>query len=211
MDLEKLSDKELMMCMNNGQKEKAFTILYNRHKKPLQKFCLKLSRDPELSQDITQDTLQKLWEKSGTFIRYPNSSFKTWLYQIAKHRFFDYNSKCSSNREFSFSYVDSRRGEENEKDRECIRRFFLNPSPSPEDNFLKKEKKEYLNWFLKKFKFSNPKYSNLINLRYFRDFSHDEITKETGFKLINVKASLSHARKNLNNMLIKNINFFLEV
>jgi RNA polymerase sigma-70 factor (ECF subfamily) len=52
--------------------------------------------------------------------------------------------------------------------------------------------------FVKKLK---PRYRNLIELRYFKEYSYDEIAKELELPLGTVKAQLFRARELLYNIL----------
>ena len=78
-----LSDNQLMILVNNGQKS-ALRELYKRyHQKLLNYFFRMLGGDEQKSQDFLQDIFIKIIDKSDYYN--PDLNFKTWVFSIASN------------------------------------------------------------------------------------------------------------------------------
>lgn len=58
-----------------------FQFLYERYKSYVYSLCLRMSRDPALSEDLTQDIFLHVWRKIGSYKG--DALFRTWLYRVA--------------------------------------------------------------------------------------------------------------------------------
>jgi len=85
MDQE-ISDENLMLDYSRGNVD-AFEVLYHRHKGPLYRFILRQS-GPRFADELFQDIwLRVISSRTSYKIK---STFKTWLYHIARNRIIDY-------------------------------------------------------------------------------------------------------------------------
>jgi RNA polymerase sigma-70 factor, ECF subfamily len=75
-----MDDADLVKAFRRGD-EKAFSALVKKHAKPLTMMLLRIVRDPEEAQDLSQTAFLKAYEGLPRFMS--ASSFKTWLYKIA--------------------------------------------------------------------------------------------------------------------------------
>lgn len=57
----------------------------------LRAFAHSLSGDPQLSNDLVQETLLKAWSHKGSFV--PDSNLKAWLFTILRNTFFTHYRK----------------------------------------------------------------------------------------------------------------------
>jgi RNA polymerase sigma factor (sigma-70 family) len=211
MNLEILSDLDLVNCMNNGTREKAFNVLYKRYNSLIYGFCLKLSRDKQLSEDFTQDTFSKLWTHSNTFVQNGDSGFKTWLYTIARNNFINHYRKEKRRPEVSFSDIIFEGGEKNKVSITSYLESLLENVSSADGNIINEEKYSYLKDAIENLKDKNSNLFDVINLRYFKGFSYKEIVKETGLSISQVKMNLHHAKKVLNKGLISDKSFLWDI
>ena len=76
------TDEELMKRFQNGD-ENAYIELVNRYRDKILNFIFNYIRDLEISEDITQDTMIKLYQKKHYYKEIAKLS--TWLYTIAKN------------------------------------------------------------------------------------------------------------------------------
>lgn len=76
-----LTDEELMGRVASGNLE-ALKFLFERHHKHVYNFLCKMSGDPELSEDITQDVFYKILKYRES---YNNGKFISWLFTIARN------------------------------------------------------------------------------------------------------------------------------
>lgn len=80
-------DNALMLAYVAGD-QRAFEVLYSRHRAGLYRYILRLLRDRAVTDELFQDVWQRVigaragWRPSG--------SFSGWLYQIAHHRINDH-------------------------------------------------------------------------------------------------------------------------
>ena len=73
-------DRRLVERYRNGDRD-AIEELVMKYQKQIYFFVYRIINDPEDAKDLTQDTFLKAFNAIGKFRQ--ESSFKTWLYQIA--------------------------------------------------------------------------------------------------------------------------------
>lgn len=76
------TDELLMVRYQRGDRA-AFAELLRRYQKPLYNFALRQLRQPNLAEDLTQDTFLRLVQNAAEFKH--ESRFSTWLYTIARN------------------------------------------------------------------------------------------------------------------------------
>ncbi len=76
------TDEELMKRFQNGD-ENAYIELVNRYRDKILNFIFNYIGDFEISEDIVQDTMIKLYQKKQYYKEI--AKFSTWLYTIAKN------------------------------------------------------------------------------------------------------------------------------
>jgi len=87
--LKNRSDEELMILVSEDNLD-MMRILFERYHVRIFNFLLKMTRDREVSQDITQEVFYKAikYRKS-----YKNGRFSSWIYTIARNIFSDHYQK----------------------------------------------------------------------------------------------------------------------
>src|SRR5947209_13093790 len=65
----------------------AFTLIYERYKKPIYNYLYRLSGSSDVADDLTHDTFLSAYE-ALPHLR-PDSTICAWLYRIASNRFRD--------------------------------------------------------------------------------------------------------------------------
>ncbi|MFK7888835.1 MAG: sigma-70 family RNA polymerase sigma factor, partial [Gammaproteobacteria bacterium] len=68
--------------------EKAFELLYGRHKGPLYRFLQQRCFDAETANDVFQEVWTKVIRARLTYE--PTAKFTTWLYQLARNTYVDH-------------------------------------------------------------------------------------------------------------------------
>ena len=76
------TDEELIKRFQNGD-ENAYIELVNRYRDKILNFIFNYIGDFEISEDIVQDTMVKLYQKKHYYREV--AKFSTWLYTIAKN------------------------------------------------------------------------------------------------------------------------------
>ncbi len=69
----------------------SFEAIYEQHAQMVYQFLIRLCGDPDLAEDILQDTFLKAIEKSETFDQ--RCKLTSWLCQIAKNTYYDHLRK----------------------------------------------------------------------------------------------------------------------
>jgi RNA polymerase sigma-70 factor (ECF subfamily) len=77
---------DLIQAARDGD-QKALSLLIERSQPQLYRFCLYLTGDPRLSEDLCQDTYVKVIERLKS-LREPGD-FRGWLYRTAKNLYID--------------------------------------------------------------------------------------------------------------------------
>src|SRR5215831_14397344 len=77
-----LTDKTLMLAVKAGDLER-FGVLFERHHDPIFAFFYRMTADPTLSQDLTQEVFIRMLKYRNTFGE--DSDFRGWMYQIARN------------------------------------------------------------------------------------------------------------------------------
>ena len=119
----------------------------------------------------------------------PKYAFSTWLFKIASNNCIDFLRKKKGNT----VSIDSKDDNENEKTITLEA-----PTLNPEQKYIKDQKAKIMRKEVSRLK---ERYRRLIELRYFEEFSYEEIAKELNLPIGTVKAQLFRARELLFNTL----------
>jgi RNA polymerase sigma-70 factor (ECF subfamily) len=179
-------DFKLVKLAINGD-EKAYAELMDRYKDAIYYMLLKMVNNKNDAEDLTIEAFGKAFKNIDQYT--PNYAFSTWLFKIATNNCIDFIRKKKAN-------VISIDQAEEEHD--------MAPPPlqsttlDPEEGMIKNQKVSLMRSVVNKLK---PRYRNLIELRYFKEYSYEEIAKELDLPLGTVKAQLFRARELLFNIL----------
>jgi len=80
------ADDELMRLLQDGDRQ-AFDTLVERHQGPLLGFFIKQTHDRQLAEDLTQDTLLKVFHQSWDYL--PRGCYRGWMFRIARNLLID--------------------------------------------------------------------------------------------------------------------------
>ena len=166
----------------------AFNFLLDTYWNDVYGFQLKRTENENDAEDITIQTFSKAFDKIETFN--DTYEFKTWLITISKNIHIDLIRKRKS----SFSSTTTKRDDDEFYD-------IIDESPSPEDDLITEQNLAKLLRDIKKLK---PHYQEVIHLRYFQEFSYQEISDELNEPINNVKVKLLRAKKLLAEIIKKN-------
>ncbi len=85
-----LEEQELMARIQSGD-VRAFEVLYARYAPALLNFFWRMSFDRTASEDYLQETFLRVWRARASYR--PIGKVSTWLFQIAKHFWFNEREK----------------------------------------------------------------------------------------------------------------------
>jgi RNA polymerase sigma factor (sigma-70 family) len=168
--------------------EKAFAKLMSRYKDAIYFMLLKMVNNKNDAEDLTLEAFGKAFKNLHQYS--PNYAFSTWLFKIATNNCIDFLRKRRG------VYVSIENNLENGDNDAPIK--LRSTDPNPEEKLIRIQKAILMRRIVHRLK---PRYRILVELRYFREFSYEEIAKELNLPLGTVKAQLFRAREMLFKMI----------
>lgn len=184
-----LRDYKLVQQAINSGDQNAYAELLNNYRDSLYFMLLKMTNNPVDADDLTIEAFGKAFKNLHQYT--PEFAFSTWLFKIASNNCIDFIRKKKKN---TFSI--DRPFENSEGD--DLSNNLPSEAPSPEEVLIKDQKIKLMRKVVEKLK---PHYRNLIELRYFKEYSYEEIAQELDLPLGTVKAQLFRSREFLFNIL----------
>lgn len=163
--------------------QKAYAELMGRYRDAIYFMLLKMVNNKSDAEDLTIEAFGKAFKNIQQYS--PNFAFSTWLFKIASNNCIDYLRKKRTN----FVSIDGGIGEDKENEPTVHLR---DDTPDPEENLIKGQKALLMRTIVTKLK---PRYRTLIELRYFKEYSYEEIAVELDLPIGTVKAQLFRARE----------------
>ncbi len=177
-------DAELVrLAFNNGD-QRAYAELLNNYRDSLYFMLLKMTNDPTDADDLTIEAFGKAFKNLSTYT--PEFAFSTWLFRIATNNCIDFLRKKKK-----LTYSINKGFNVNNEAMEMAQNL---PSDimDPEAKLIEKQKIMLMRAIVEKLK---PRYRTLIELRYFDEYSYEEIAEHLEIPIGTVKAQLFRARE----------------
>jgi len=176
-------------AIDNGD-QKAYARLMERYRDSIYFLSLKMVNNRDDADDLTIEAFGKAFNKLHQYT--PNYAFSTWLFKIASNNCIDFIRKKKKKHLMSIDKpLEGQDGGEMKMD-------VPSNTLDPEETYIREQKKLLIQGVVEKLK---PRYRTLVELRYFKEFSYEEIAKELDLPLGTVKAQLFRAREFLYNIL----------
>jgi len=171
-----------------GGDQQAYADLLKHYRDSLYFMMLKMTGNPYDAEDLTIEAFGKAFKKLNQYT--PEYAFSTWLFKIATNNCIDFMRKKSKG---NVSFFSAGEGDEDNAPIQV-------PADGldPEEQFIKEQKVDLMREVVTRLK---PHYKNLIELRYFKEYSYEEIVVELDLPIGTVKAQLFRARELLYNIL----------
>ncbi len=175
-------DYALVRAALNGD-EKAFAKLLARYKDTIYFMLLKMVNNKSDAEDLTLEAFGKAFNNLHQYS--PHYAFSTWLFKIASNNCIDFLRKKRG------IFIPIEPGSESsEADPQSIR--LKSKDLNPEEKLIRKQKAVLLHKVVRRLK---PRYQVLVDLRYFKEYSYEEVARELKLPLGTVKAQLFRARE----------------
>ncbi len=186
---EKAKNDLLLVDLAKKGNEKAFATLMNRYRDSIYFMLLKMVNNISDAEDLTIEAFGKAFRNLESYT--PEFAFSTWLFKIATNNCIDFIRKKQS----SPSTID-----QVQDDLDSITRNIQSDLPDPEEALINDQKIAVLRSIVNQLK---PRYRKLIELRYYKEYSYEEIASELNLPIGTVKAQLFRAKSLLYNIFIK--------
>lgn len=174
------TDQELIERVLSGDSV-AFEHLFNRYRDSIyQLYMQRTAGNADDASDLLQETFVKVYLNLQRY----NSrfTFGQWIYTIARNTFIDYTRR---RRDDTISIDNVNEG---------INLSASLGGPTPEEHLITHQSQSQLEGFLEKM---SPRYRELIELRFFREFSYEEIAAKLSLPMGTVKTQIHRAREQL--------------
>ncbi|MFQ8827462.1 MAG: RNA polymerase sigma factor [Alistipes sp.] len=157
----------------------AFEHLFNRYRDSIyQLYIQRTSGRTDDASDLLQETFVKVYLNMQRYdSRY---TFGQWVYTIARNTFIDYMRR--------------KRDDTVPIDRIGERVSSSWGGPTPEERMITDQSRARLESFLEKM---SPRYRELIELRFFKEYSYEEIAAKLQLPMGTVKTQIHRAREQL--------------
>ncbi|MCB0401042.1 MAG: sigma-70 family RNA polymerase sigma factor [Flavobacteriales bacterium] len=178
-------DYELVCRAREQNDERAYGELMSKYRDSIFFMMLKMVKNSDDADDLTIEAFGKAFNRIHQYT--PDYAFSTWLFRIATNNCIDFiRKKKMTTLSLDKSIEDDEGGE--------ISVEIRSSALDPEERFVRKQKIRIMRDIVAKLK---PRYKELVVLRYFREYSYEEIAEETDLPLGTVKAQLFRAREQL--------------
>lgn len=188
-----LSDKArndlLLVELAKSGNEKAFSSLLNRYRDSIYFMLLKMVNNSSDAEDLTIEAFGKAFRNLDLFA--PEFAFSTWLFKIATNNCIDFIRK----KQVTPTPIDQL-----QDDLDNLTVNIQSDLPDPEETLINDQKIAVLKDIVNQLK---PRYRNLIELRYYKEYSYEEIASELKLPIGTVKAQLYRAKSLLYNIFTK--------
>ena len=182
-------DYELVIRATKKKDQQAFAELMDKYKDSIYYMLLIMVNNNDDAEDLTLEAFGKAFNRLHQYT--PNFAFSTWLFKIATNNCIDFLRKKKKN----VMSVDNRIAN---NDGDDFMFEIKSEGMTPEQLAMNDQKIQLMRQYVKKLK---PRYEILVEMRYFKEMSYDEISNELNLPLGTVKAQLFRAREFLYNIM----------
>jgi RNA polymerase sigma factor (sigma-70 family) len=186
---EKAKNDLVLVDLARAGNEKAFASLLNRYRDSIYFMLLKMVNNTSDAEDLTIEAFGKAFRNLELFT--PDYAFSTWLFKIATNNCIDFIRK----KQVTPTPIDQL-----QEDMENLTVNIQSDLPDPEESLINDQKIAVLRDIVNQLK---PRYRKLIELRYYKEYSYEEIASELNLPIGTVKAQLYRAKSLLFNIFTK--------
>lgn len=171
-------DRRLVELVLEGD-DAAFEYLFNRYRDAIRRLFVQRLGGANDADDLLQETFIKVYIN---LYRYsPDYTFGQWVYTIARNTFIDFVRR-------------------RQDDLSIDERFSAPASnnPTPEESVINLQRRSQIEQYLE---LLAPRYRRLIVLRFFDEYSYEEIAAKLSLPLGTVKTQIHRAREQMCRMI----------
>ena len=162
-----------------GGDDTAFEYLFNRYREAIYRLFVQRLGGANDADDLLQETFIKVYINLHCYS--PVYTFGQWVYTIARNTFIDYVRK-------------------RQDDLPIDERFSSPPpnTPTPEENVINRQQRTQIEQYLERLA---PRYRRLVEMRFFDEYSYEEIAEKLALPLGTVKTQIHRAREQMCRMI----------
>jgi RNA polymerase sigma-70 factor, ECF subfamily len=190
-DLASQSDQEIVALAREGR-EAAYRELIRRYERPVFSLILRMVRDRQLAEDLSQETFIKALNAIATYR--PEFKFSSWIFKIANNAAIDHLRR----REVDTLSLD---GAPNATSQEDIEATALQVGDKGETPLAELEARELGTAIERAIGQLRPEYRSCILLRHVEGLAYEEIAQLLDLPLGTVKTYIHRARHELRGTL----------
>jgi len=180
--LRRLSDEQLMTCLQQGQND-ALAVLFDRYQKLVLSVALKIVRDAGEAEEVTQTVFLDVYRAMAQFDPSKGST-KVWLMQYAYHRAFNRRQHLQGREFYQSAELEELEG----RPVEAHATFGMS---SPETKELVRQSLKAL----------SDKEKRVIEMACYEGLSMREIANRTGETFVNVRHHYYRGLKKLRSLI----------
>lgn len=167
-------DRRLVELVLEGD-DTAFEYLFNRYREAIRRLFVQRLGGANDADDLLQETFVKVYVNIHRYS--PDYTFGQWVYTIARNTFIDFTRR-------------------RQDDLQIDERFMAPASsnPTPEESVINRQQKTQIEHCLERL---SPRYGVLIRMRFFEEYSYEEIAAKLSLPLGTVKTQIHRAREQM--------------
>ena len=164
-----------------GGDDTAFEYLFNRYRDAIHRLFVQRLGGVNDADDLLQETFVKVYINLGSYRT--DYTFGQWVYTIARNTFIDFMRK-------------------RQDDLPIDERFASPPAsgPTPEESVSRLQQRTQIEHYLERLA---PRYRQLVRMRFFDEYSYEEIAAKLALPLGTVKTQIHRAREQMCRMIKK--------
>ena len=173
-------DRQLVTRVLEGD-DAAFEYLFNRYRDAIYRLFVQRLGGVNDAAALLQETFIKVYINLHRYR--PDYTFGQWVYTIARNTFIDYVRR-------------------RQEDLPIDERFAAPASnrPTPEERILDLQQRRQIEHYLERL---SPRYRELIVMRFFDEYSYEEIAAKLSLPLGTVKTQIHRAREQMCRMIVE--------
>ncbi len=183
-------DLELVKAALGGS-QAAYSEIMVRYREAIFFLILKMVRNDDDAEDLAIETFSKAFLKLNQYT--PQYAFSTWLFRIATNHSIDFLRKKRLKTTSIDEAMEDGKGN-------SWKMQLGGSSKDPEEKFIEQQKITLMRKYVDDL---DEPYRTLVELRYFKEWSYEEIATHLDLPLGTVKAQLFRARAILSDLIRK--------
>ena len=179
-----IADDRTLVERSLAGDDMAFEYLFNRYGEAMRRLFLQRSTSAEDTEDLLQETFIKVYLHLDRYKQ--DYTFGQWVYTIARNTFIDYVRR-------------------RQDDLPIDERFSApaSPAPNPEESVIRLQQRDQIEHYLEAL---TPRYRQLIRMRFFEEYSYEEIAEKLTLPMGTVKTQIHRARERMCDLIRKGEN-----